>query len=139
MVHPPSLGPTLAMINQYSVSGVATFIQHAAVAAVTEGEWFVSKIRDYCEQGVGIASDVLETLPRVRMGPRPKAGMYVFFEVDGLPDAKAACVDILAKTNVGLAPGFFFGPGSESFFRICVARSPASLSEAMGRLAPVFR
>jgi len=139
MVHPPSLGPTVAMINQYSVSGVATFVQHAAVAAVTEGEWFVAKIRDYCEDGVRIACDVLETLPRVRMGPRPKAGMYVYFEVDGLTDAKAACADILAKTDVGLAPGFFFGPGSESFFRICVARSPAGLTEAMGRLEAVFR
>jgi aspartate/methionine/tyrosine aminotransferase len=138
MVHPASLGPTLAMINQYSVSGVATFIQHAAVAAVTEGEWFVAKIRDYCEAGASIVGDVLQTLPRVRMGPRPTAGMYVFFEVDGLPDARTACVDILARTDVGLAPGAFFGPGSESFFRVCVARSSASLTEAMARLTPVF-
>jgi aspartate/methionine/tyrosine aminotransferase len=138
MVHPPSLGPTLAMITQYSNSGVATFIQHAGVAAVTEGEWFVEKMRAYCETGVGIACDALEALPRVRMGPRPRAGMYAFFEVDGMPDARAACVEILQKTNVGIAPGFFFGPGSESFFRICVCRSADSLSEAMGRLMTVF-
>jgi aspartate/methionine/tyrosine aminotransferase len=117
---------------------VATFIQHAGVAAVTEGEWFVEKMRTYCETGVGVACDVLEALPRVRMGPRPKAGMYAFFEVDGLPDARAACVEVLEKTRVGLAPGFFFGPGSESFFRICVCRSPDSLGEAMGRLMTVF-
>lgn len=138
MVHPPSLGPTLAMITQYSNSGVATFIQHAGVAAVTEGEWFVEKMRSYCQTGLGIACDVLEALPRVRMGPRPTAGMYAFFEVDGLPDARTACVEVLEKTRVGLAPGFFFGPGSESFFRICVCRSPESLSEAMGRLMTVF-
>jgi aspartate/methionine/tyrosine aminotransferase len=138
MVHPPSLGPTLAMITQYSNSGVATFIQHAGVAAVREGEWFVEKMRSYCEAGMGIACDALESLPRVRMGPRPTAGMYAFFEVDGMPDAKAACVEILDKTSVGLAPGFFFGKGSESFFRICVCRSPESLTEAMGRLMTVF-
>ncbi|MGH7025273.1 MAG: pyridoxal phosphate-dependent aminotransferase [Caulobacteraceae bacterium] len=139
MVHPPSLGPTLAMITQYSNSGVATFIQHAGVAAVTEGEWFVEHMRAYCQEGMGIVCDALEYLPRVRMGPRPRAGMYAFFQVDGLPDAKAACVDILAKTRVGLAPGTFFGPGSENYFRICVCRSPASLREAMGRLESVFR
>lgn len=138
MVHPPSLGPTLAMLTQYSNSGVATFIQHAGVAAVTEGEWFVEKMRTYCEMGLGIACDVLESLPRVRMGPRPNAGMYAFFEVEGLPDARTACVEVLEKTRVGLAPGFFFGPGSESFFRICVCRSPESLTEAMGRLMTVF-
>ena len=139
MVHPPSIGPTLAMMTQYSNSGVATFIQHAGVAAVTEGEWFVERMRTYCEQGMAIACDALEALPRVRMGPRPRAGMYAFFEVDGMADAKAACLDILGLTRVGLAPGAFFGPGSESFFRICVCRSPESLTEAMGRLAGVFR
>jgi aspartate/methionine/tyrosine aminotransferase len=139
MVHPPSLGPTLAMITQYTTSGVATFIQHAGVSAVTEGEAFVAHMRAYCEQGMGIVCDALERSPRVRMGPRPGAGMYAFFEVDGMPDSRAACVDILHKTRVGLAPGVFFGPGSESFLRICVCRSPESLTEAMGRLEPLFR
>lgn len=138
MVHPPSIGATLAMITQYSNSGVATFIQHAGVAAVREGEWFVEKMRAYCEAGLGLVCDALEGMPRVRMGPRPRAGMYTFFAVDGVADAKAACVEILEKTRVGLAPGFFFGPGSESFFRICVCRSPESLAEAMGRLTTVF-
>ncbi|HEY1447730.1 MAG TPA: pyridoxal phosphate-dependent aminotransferase [Caulobacteraceae bacterium] len=139
MVHPPSLGATFAMITQYTTSGVATFIQHAGVAAVTEGEAFVAHMRAYCEQGMGIVCDALERSPRVRMGPRPRAGMYAFFEVDGMPDSRAACVDILEKTRVGLAPGVFFGPGSESFLRICVCRSPESLAEAMGRLEPLFR
>jgi len=139
MVHPPSLGPTLAMITQYTTSGVATFIQHAGVAAVTEGEGFVAHMRSYCERGMAIACDVLERSPRVRMGPRPVAGMYAYFEVDGMPDSRAACIDILEKTRVGLAPGIFFGPGSESFFRICVCRSADSLAEAMGRLEPLFR
>lgn len=138
MVHPPSLGPTLAMITQYSNSGVATFIQHAGVAAVREGEWFVEKMRTYCEAGLALVCNALEASPRVRMGPRPNAGMYAFFKVDGMPDAKAACIEILEKTNVGLAPGFFFGPGSESFFRICVCRSQESLGEAMGRLLPIL-
>jgi aspartate/methionine/tyrosine aminotransferase len=138
MVHPPSLGPTLAMITQYTTSGVATFIQHAGLAAVTEGEAFVAHMRAYCETGMGIVCDVLERCPRVRLGPRPRAGMYAFFEVDGMPDSRAACVEILEKTRVGLAPGVFFGPGSETFLRICVCRSPGSLAEAMGRLEPVF-
>ncbi len=139
MVHPSSLGPTLAMTTQYTNSGVATFIQHAGVAAVTEGEWFVAHMRAYCEQGMAIACDVLERSSRVRMGPRPRAGMYAFFEVDGMPDSRAACIEILEKTRVGIAPGIFFGPGSEGFLRICVCRSPDSLAEAMGRLEPLFR
>ena len=135
MVHPPSIGPTLAMMTQYTTSGVSTFLQHAGVAAIREGERFVAKMRAVCEAGMDIVCDALEQLPRVRLGPRPRAGMYAFFEIDGMPDSRQACLDILAKTSVGLAPGVFFGPGSETFLRACVCRAPAVLTEAMGRLS----
>ncbi|HEY1749827.1 MAG TPA: pyridoxal phosphate-dependent aminotransferase [Caulobacteraceae bacterium] len=138
MVHPPSVGPTLAMITQYTTSGVTTFLQHAGVAAVREGEPFVAWMRGYCEAGMDIVCDALERLPRVRLGPRPQAGMYAFFEIDGLPDSREACLDILSKTSVGLAPGHFFGPGSNGFLRACVCRAPEVLHEAMDRLAPAL-
>ena len=135
MVHPPSIGPTLAMMTQYTTSGVTTFLQHAGAAAIHEGEPFVASMRAYCEAGMGVVCDALEQLPRVRLGPRPVAGMYAFFEIDGLPDSRAACAELLAKTSVGLAPGIFFGPGSESFYRACVCRDPTVLAEAMVRLS----
>jgi aspartate/methionine/tyrosine aminotransferase len=135
MVHPPSLGPTLAMMTQYSTSGVTTFLQHGGVAAIREGEPFVAAMRAYCEAGMGVVCDALERLPRVRLGPRPQAGMYAFFEIDGLPDSRAACAELLARTGVGLAPGAFFGPGAETFLRACVCRDPVVLAEAMARLS----
>ena len=138
MVHPPSVGPTLAMMTQYTTSGVTTFLQHAGVAAIREGEPFVAWMRQYCETGMGIVCDALESFGRVRMGQRPRAGMYAFFEIDGMPDSRAACLEILAATNVGLAPGVFFGPGSETFLRACVCRAPEVLIEAMGRLEKVL-
>ncbi len=138
MVHPPSLGPTLAMLTQYTTSGVATFIQHAGVAAVRDGEPFVAFIRAYCEAGMAIVCDALEGFGRVRLGPRPAAGMYAYFEVDGMPNSRAACLEILEKTRVGLAPGAFFGPGSEGFLRVCVARCEGDLRKAMGRLEAVL-
>jgi aspartate aminotransferase len=135
MVHPPSLGPTLALMTQYTTSGVTTFLQHAGVAAIREGEPFVAWMRAYCETGMGIVCDALERLPRVRTGPRPQAGMYAYFEIDGMPDSRQACLDILRQTSVGLAPGVFFGPGSESFLRACVCRKPEALASAMARLS----
>ena len=139
IVHPSSVGPTLAMMTQYTTSGVTTFLQHAGAAALRDGEPFVASMRAYCEAGMALVCDALDHWPRVRLAIRPRAGMYAFFEVDGLPDAKSACLQILQQTRVGLAPGSFFGPGSDSFLRLCVARDPAQLTEAMGRLEGVFR
>lgn len=138
LVHPPSVASTLAMMVQYTTSGVTTFLQYAGVAAVERGEPFVADVRAYCEQGMDIVCRALEGFAKVRLGPRPGAGMYAFFEVEGMTDSRSACLDILRRTRVGLAPGFFFGPDSEAFLRVCVARSPASLTEAMARLASVL-
>ncbi len=138
LVHPPSLAATIAMIVQYTSSGTTTFLQHGAAAALRHGEAFIGEMNAYCAAGADIVHDALATMPRVRMGPRPTAAMYVFFEIDGMPDSRAACLDILRRTRVGLAPGIFFGPGSESFLRICFCRAPAALHEAMERLRPAL-
>jgi aspartate/methionine/tyrosine aminotransferase len=85
-----------------------------------------------------IVCGALEGFARVRLGPRPTAGMYAFFEVEGMTDSRATCLEVLRRTGVGLAPGYFFGPGSEGFLRVCVARSPTVLAEAMSRLETVL-
>ncbi|MHB8529616.1 MAG: pyridoxal phosphate-dependent aminotransferase, partial [Caulobacteraceae bacterium] len=138
LVHPPSLGPTLAMMTQYTTSGATTFLQHAGVAALERGEPFVAFVREYCRRGIAVVRDGLRGAERVRLGPSPAAGMYVFFEVEGMTDSRAAALDILRATKVGLAPGFYFGPGNERFLRICACRSRVQLAEAMARLAPAL-
>ncbi len=46
----------------------------------------------------------------------PKAGgMYVFFAMEGQPDSRKLCTDILEKAHVGLAPGYLFGSASNAF------------------------
>lgn len=136
MVHPPSVGPHLAMMVQYTSSGTATFLQHAGIAAIRDGEPFVEWMNRYCEEGMTIVCDALETMPRVRLRSRPKAAMYAFFEIDGMASSRQACLEILEATKVGLAPGVFFGKGSESFVRLCFCRSPDILRQAMERLRP---
>ncbi len=138
VVHPPSLVGTFAMMTQYTSSGTATFLQHAGAVAILEGEPFVAWMRDYCAGGMDITCSALETMPRVRIRTRPNAAMYVFFEVEGMPDSRSAFIEIFERTGVGLAPGCFFGPGSESFLRICVCRNPKALQIAVDRLRPIF-
>ncbi len=138
LVHPPSLALTLAMMVQYTTSGMTTFVQHAGVAAIEEGEPFVAWMRDYCARGMDLVCTALEGFGRVRLGPRPRAGMYAFFEVEGFTDTRTACLDILETTRVGLAPGTFFGSGAETYMRLCACRSPAVIEEAMASLAPAL-
>ncbi len=139
VVHPPSLEATMAMMVQYTSSGTTTYLQHGGIAAIRNGEEFVKFMTDYSRKGMEIVCDALDEIPRVILRKRPTAAMYAFFEIDGMKDSKKACLDILASSKVGLAPGFFFGKGSEKFLRLCFCRSPDQLHIAMERLKAALK
>jgi len=68
---------------------------------------------------VDIVCDALERFPRVRMGPRPTARMYAFFEVDGLPDPPRR-LPLHSGENQG-------GPGAGRLLRSRLGKLPAHL------------
>ena len=138
LVHPAPLGALLANLTQYSNSGLPTFLQHAAITVVRDGEPFVERVNRYSAHGMQLVCDALDQMPHVRVGARPSAGMYVFFQVDGMDDSRAAARAILAQTRIGLAPGAFFGQGSQRFLRLCCCRSPDQLATALARLRVFF-
>lgn len=139
LIHPPSLESTMAMMVQYTSSGTTTCLQYGGIAALNQGEEFVKFMTEYCREGMEIVCDALDEIPRVILRRRPTAAMYAFFEIDGMSDSKQACLDILRSSNVGLAPGYFFGQGSEHFLRLCYCRSPEQLHIAMERLKKALK
>ena len=51
LVHPADLGRQLGDLSGINNTGSATFVQHAAVAALTHGEPFVETVVDHCRRG----------------------------------------------------------------------------------------
>jgi aspartate/methionine/tyrosine aminotransferase len=137
LVHPPEMGETFGKLLEFSNSGCQAFLQRAATTAITEGEPFVQQMVEYCRVGRDIVSQHLNSMPRVRLA-QPTAAFYAFFAVDGMTDSLGFALDVLHKTGVGMAPGAAFGAGGEGFLRICFAKSPEMLAEAMDRLRPVL-
>lgn len=131
---PPSLGRTFANLVQYSTSGVPAFLQRGAVAALDEGDSFVSQqvarakaARDHlCRQ--------LSELSRTRFAV-PEGAFYLFFSIEGMTDSRAAALDLIDKTGVGVAPGIGFGEAGEGFLRLCFHRDLAQIRTASERLA----
>ncbi|MBZ7920351.1 pyridoxal phosphate-dependent aminotransferase [Ensifer adhaerens] len=133
IVAPPEMGQVLENLVQYSTSGVAQFMQRGAVVALDEGDAFLdanvakaTKNRDvFCD--ALIATNRVETL-------KPDGALYAFLKIDGVTDSRAAAIDIVDKTGVGLAPGTAFGDGGSLFMRACFLRDPAQVKEAADRL-----
>jgi aspartate aminotransferase len=136
LTHPPSCRRTLANLVQYNTSGTATFLQHAAVTAIEEGEGYVRELVERSRRARDIVCDALGNLPRARLSTRPKGGLYVYLKVAGVADSRAFCEQVFRRTGVGLAPGFAFDDDDK--VRICFGASPEVIAEAMERIRPEF-
>jgi aspartate/methionine/tyrosine aminotransferase len=129
----PSLGPVIENMIQYATSGVAQFMQRAAVTALERGEDFAAHMVERARRGRDIACNALSATGRVRF-VEPQGAFYLFFSVDGEPDTRRLALRLVDEANVGLAPGTAFGAGGERFMRLCFARNAGQLATAMERL-----
>lgn len=129
----PALGQVIENLVQYSTSGVAQFMQRAAVAALERGESFVTHQTARARQSRDIICDALTRTGRCRFAV-PSGAFYVFFSVDGETDSRALAFRLIDEAQIGLAPGSAFGAGGDNFLRLCFARNPDQIRDAGERL-----
>jgi aspartate/methionine/tyrosine aminotransferase len=134
----PALGQTIENLIQYSTSGVAAFMQRAAVVAVDEGEPFVAHQVARARSSRDAACAELAASGRCRFAAPPGA-FYLLFAVDGMADSRRFALRLIDEAAVGLAPGSAFGPGGEQFLRLCFAREPAQVAAAAERIVEVIK
>ena len=130
---PPVLGTVLENLIQYSTSGVAAFMQRAAVAALEDGEEFARLQVERARRGREIVCSGLQGSNRVRFA-WPDGAFYLFFSIDGIEDTSKLSLRLVDEAAIGTAPGAAFGPGGAPFLRICFERKADDLSEAVRRL-----
>ncbi len=134
IVAPEALGVQIENLIQYSTSGVAAFMQRGAIAALEEGEDFAKLQVERARRGREIVCGGLAGSNRARFA-WPDGAFYLFLAVDGVDDASDLGIRLVDEAGIGVAPGTAFGPGGESFMRICFARKADDLAEATRRLA----
>jgi aspartate aminotransferase len=134
ITYPAGQAAAFEKLIQFNTSGAPTFLQAGAIAALRDGEPFVAELLDYCRAGRAIAESRLASMARVRAVPN-SASFYSMFRVDGVADTLSFCKRLVVEGKVGTAPGEAFGPGAEGLTRLCYAKSPARLHEAMDRIA----
>jgi aspartate aminotransferase len=137
MVLPLGLAPVIDRLLEFNTSGGQTSLQRAGVAAIEEGEPFVTEQIARYRAGRDLVVQRLGGMRRVRVAPC-EAAFYLMFQVDGEADSYALAMKLVDRAQVGLAPGIAFGTGGEGYLRLCFAASPQRLSQAMDRLEPFF-
>jgi aspartate/methionine/tyrosine aminotransferase len=137
LTHPPALGDIFAKLNEFNIASPTTFVQHAGIVAITEGEDFVQAMVERYRRNRDLVFQRLAAMPRVRLSC-PEAAFYAFFTVDGMTESVSFAHELVRKTGVGLAPGRAFGPEGEGRLRLCFAAEADTLSRAMDRLEPAL-
>ena len=134
---PPDLLQTLAKLTEYNIAGPPTFVQHAGIVALRDGEAHVAQSRAAFEERRDLVFRRLSSFNRIGMA-QPKGAFYAFFSVEGEANSLAFAKRILHDAGVGLAPGTAFGDVGEGYLRLCFAVRPALLNQAMDRLERVL-
>ena len=127
------LKQTIESLIQYSTSCVATFMQRAAVTALTECGDYVDETVERARRGRDIVTEAFAGNNRVTYAA-PDGAFYAFFKVEGLGSSEQASFRLIDEALVGTAPGTAFGGNGEGFVRVCFLRSEESLTEAMRRI-----
>jgi len=138
LIYPRGMNIVFDNLSQYNTTSVATFIQHAAVAALDEGDEFIKSLVARSAKGREIICSALDDLPNVRVF-WPQGTFYFFFSVRGMNSGYDIARRILSEASVGLAPGSAFGPGGEAYLRVCFAVDPALIREGASRLVDFLR
>jgi aspartate/methionine/tyrosine aminotransferase len=134
----PSLAQTIENLIQYSTSGVATFMQRAAVVALDRGEGFLAHQIARARTGRDILARALAATGRCRFA-LPQGAFYLFFRVEGETDTRKLALRLIDEAGVGLAPGTALGAGGHDFLRACFARKSEEVELAAQRLAAALR
>jgi len=137
LTHPPELGPIFSKLNEFNIASPTTFVQHAGVAAMRDGEPFIAEMVERYRRNRDLVFQRLAAMPKVTLA-RPEGAFYAFFAVAGMTDSVAYAKELIAETGVGMAPGRAFGESGEGWMRLCFAAEASTLSMALDRLEPAL-
>ena len=114
-------------------TGATVFAQYGGIAALERGEGVVRQLREQYRAGRAIVDAALGGHELIHHHS-PDGAFYAFPRIRGLQDSLAFAQDLLREEDVGLAPGYTFGPGLDGYVRLCFAGSHEKLIEGLKRL-----
>lgn len=130
---PATLLEHYGKVAEYNTSCQPPFVQKAGIAALEQGEDSIAAMMAGLGKNRAMLTDYLGNHPKIRYA-EPEAAFYAFFAVDGMSDSTQFAKDLLREAKVGLAPGAAFGVEGEGYLRLCFAKSPNLLEQALDRL-----
>ncbi len=130
---PAPLAEAAMKVHQYVMMSAPTAAQHAALAALRQGESFVQEMLAEYDRRRRLMVDGLHAvgLPAFR----PRGAFYAFPDISptGM-DSTTFSERLLAEERVAVVPGVAFGASGEGFVRACYASGYEQIERALERI-----
>lgn len=111
---------------------VSTPVQCAAAALLEVGERVQIEIRERCAAHLPVAREALAGSPANILAV--EGGWYITVQVPRTRSEEEWSLDLLARENVLVQPGFFYDFTSEAYLVVSLLTAPEVFREGMGRL-----
>lgn len=120
-------------IALYDNMGPPTFTQFGGIAALRDGDDFISRQMKAWENNLDSLMDILNGNEKITIY-RPSATFYAFFKVQGEEDCLVFGKRLIDEVGLSLAPGCAFGADCRGWMRLCFAVSKEKLDKALSGL-----
>lgn len=134
MIAPKECIRSLQKLQQNLFICAPSISQHAGIAALTEAEEDVRKMKEiYNERRLYMISRLKEMGFKIEV--EPKGAFYIFADARKFSkDSYKFAFEILENAHVGVTPGVDFGTAGEGYIRFSYANSLENIKEGMNRL-----
>ncbi len=135
LIAPPPALRALRSLSQNLFISVASFVQHAGIAALAHGNATTEAMRAaYASRRLALVDGLKKLGFSVPVVPR--GAFYVFADARRIsPDSRALAARILEEAHVAVTPGIDFGQAGEGFLRFSCTAPAEQIDEALARIA----
>ena len=134
LIFPKEFSSALQRIHQNFMISANSFVQWAALAALTDTKADIERMRStYDERRVYMIRRLREMGFKIHV--EPTGAFYVFADArDFCSDSFKEAFNIIESVKVGVTPGVDFGSGGEGFIRFSYANSLENIREGLDRI-----
>jgi aspartate/methionine/tyrosine aminotransferase len=122
-----------AVLSECFNTGTTVFAQQGAIAALEHGEAVVTRLQSRYAANRKRVIQAFSNHPEIELA-EPAGAFYAFPRLPSATSSWDFAQTLLDETNVGVSPGYTFGPGNDQHFRLCFAQSDGPLQEGLDRI-----
>ena len=122
-----------ALLSECFYTGATVFGQQGAIAALEHGEDTIASLQRRYRENRDRVIQAFSNHSEIEL-TAPAGAFYAFPRVPAIQSSWDFAQALLDETDVGVSPGYTFGPGNDQYFRLCFAQSEQPLQTGLQRI-----